>query len=469
MVHLLRLALACFLLLAGLPVHALVPAQSQWTVGYGGKTCTAGDPVAAAQDCFTQGWPGRTITNCRITSGGTSGTYAGGYCHQGHYDDAWGASKGAASCPANSIPAGGTNCACSTGYVEVGGLCLNGDKNACFSYSVQGLLPGGALTQEYRYQGNVADGTLMCSDAPSLSAGKGCKVIFSRDAYLDYGGGHSVTEGTLSMSPDANTVDQSCNLGPGENPEPKSPEEKCSKGYTGTVNGVEVCVEKVPDSGNDGGGYNNDQTETDDGTNTTRTTRDKQTSCQGGNCTTSTTTTTRVTNNATSTSTTSTSTSTTTQNQATYCKENPGSKLCGGGDGKDSVFAGSCGAGFKCEGDAIQCAIAQDQHRRACAMFDDKSPESELYELEKAKGRDRDVTKTLPGNETVNVANQLSQENLLVGAACITDLSVNVWGADVVLPFSKICPALQYLGWILVAVASLAAFRIVSGTAKEEG
>lgn len=462
MVHLLRLVYgALALLLSSCPSHALVPATSQWTVGYGSPPCVAADPVSAAQACFERAWPGRTITNCRITSGGTSQNFAGGYCHQGQYDDAWGATKGAASCPANSIPAGGSNCACSTGYFEVGGLCLNGDKNACFSYSVQGLLPGGALTQEYRYQGNVADGTQMCSDAPGLSAGKGCKVTFSRDSFLDYGGGESVTEGTLSMSPDSNVVDQSCNLGPGENPKPKPPEEKCPDGYTGTVNGVEVCISKVPDSGNDGGGDNNDETETDNGTTTTRTTRDRQTSCSGGTCTTTTTTTTRVTNNSTGTSTVSTSTSTSTQPQAGFCKENPGSKLCGGGDGKDSLFSGSCSGGFQCEGDAIQCAMAQEQHRRACQLWDTEVPEYKLYEQEKVKtGK---VTENLEGNRDVDISAVLNANDQFLGAgACPADQVIDLGdGLSFSIPFASLCPFLAMLGHVIVVCASISAVYLV--------
>jgi len=124
-------------------------------------------------------------------------------------------------------------------------------------------------------------------------------------------------------------------------------------------------------------------------------------------------------------------------------------------------------AGFACEGDAIQCAIAKEQHRRACQLFDDESPESKLYNEEKAKGRTRDVTTDLPGNETIDLSTRLSRENVLGGGACIQDLSINVIGFGVTLPMSKICPSLQYMGMILVAIASLAAFRIVSAPGKE--
>jgi hypothetical protein len=67
----------------------------------------------------------------------------------------------------------------------------------------------------------------------------------------------------------------------------------------------------------------------------------------------------------------------------------------------------------------------------------------------------------------VNVSGKLSQANLLGGGRCINDLSITVWGTEVSLPFTKICPALEYMGWVLVAVSSLAGFRIVSGVARE--
>lgn len=139
----------------------------------------------------------------------------------------------------------------------------------------------------------------------------------------------------------------------------------------------------------------------------------------------------------------------------------------GDGDG-ESGFGGNCESGFSCEGDAIQCAIAKQQHIRACQLFDNESAESKLYNEEKAKDKNRDVTKDLPGNETIDIGSKLRSDNLLGGATCISDLSVTVVGFSVTLPMSKVCPVLGYLGWILVAVASLAAFRIMSGTTPKE-
>ncbi|MFI8616130.1 hypothetical protein ACIGHN_11535 [Acidovorax sp. NPDC077693] len=339
--------------------------------------------------------------------------------------------------------------------MQVGNTCeqANQDKLACFNLAGSGTLPGGVLAQEYRYQGNVADGSKFCIEAPGTTAGKGCTVTFSRDAYLDYGGGNSVTEGRISMSPDSNVVDQSCTLGEGQNPKPAPPREKCPNGYSGMVNGVDTCVNRVPDSGADGG--DKTESEEDNGTETRRVTTDKNTTCKNGVCTTVTTVTTTITNNSTGASSSSTSTSTTTKPQAGFCQENPRSKLCSDGDEKGSSFGGTCSAGFTCEGDAIQCAIAQEQHRRACKLFDDvDSQEYKLYQQEKSKTGKR--TGDLPGNETISFGSgRYDSSNMLGAGSCISDLTVDIMGKNVVLPLSNICPMLATLRLALLAFGAL--------------
>lgn len=131
----------------------------------------------------------------------------------------------------------------------------------------------------------------------------------------------------------------------------------------------------------------------------------------------------------------------------------------GDGDGNGSNFGGSCMAGFTCKGDAIFCAISKEQHRRACLLFDDKSPESELYAKE--KGKEGEQTKDLPGNRTEDMSNVINQSDAFGGGSCIQDISVVVMGQSMSLPVSKICPSLAYIGNILVAVALLLAIRIV--------
>ncbi|WP_422848878.1 hypothetical protein ACOYR4_05470 [Acidovorax sp. M14] len=280
------------------------------------------------------------------------------------------------------------------------------------------------------------------------SPNKGCKVTFDRVLFMDYGNGVSVSEGTLSMSPDSNLVDQSCDLSPSTNPPPI---EKCPNGYTGSVNGVEVCINKVPDSGVGG---ETDSTEENDGTQTRRVERDSRTECKNGNCTTTITTTTTITNNSTGASTSSTTTTTSTKPQAGFCQENPGSKLCSDGKDKGSSFGGTCANGFTCEGDAIQCAMAQEQHRRACKLFDDQTPESQLYNAEKGKTGKR--TGDLPGNETVAFGSSMyDASNILGPGTCISDLPVDVLGQTVSLPISQICPHLATLRLALLAFGAL--------------
>lgn len=145
--------------------------------------------------------------------------------------------------------------------------------------------------------------------------------------------------------------------------------------------------------------------------------------------------------------------------------ETPGGGNGGDGDGDgdgDSMFSGSCLQGFVCEGDAVQCAIAREQHRRACRLFEDKSKESDLYDAEVQKDGMRDVTKELPGNEEIDIASKLSSVDALGGGgACIQDLQLTVWHQSVDLPISRLCTVLAQLGYILIAVSSLAAARIL--------
>lgn len=115
--------------------------------------------------------------------------------------------------------------------------------------------------------------------------------------------------------------------------------------------------------------------------------------------------------------------------------------------------------GFNCDGDAIFCAIAREQHRRSCRLFDDKSPESELYDKE--KGKQGAQTKDLPGNREESMANRINMADALGGGQCIQDLNITVIGQSVSLPMSKICPSLAVIGNIMVAVALLLAVRII--------
>ena len=98
--------------------------------------------------------------------------------------------------------------------------------------------------------------------------------------------------------------------------------------------------------------------------------------------------------------------------------------------------------------------MAQEQHRRACKLFDDQTPESQLYNAEKSKTGKR--TGDLPGNETIAFGQSMyDSSNALGPGTCMSDLPVDVLGQTVSLPISQICPHLATLRLALLAFGAL--------------
>lgn len=374
-------------------------------------------------------------------------------------------------CEAGRERDGSGQCVCKAGTVEPPGgvgACVPGDDMQCDTFYAIGGTLGGWRTQERSFKADIAHGAKYCMEGQFPDQNKGCLVEFQRQAKYAYDG-VTISDGYFDK-PENKTSGFACTPGSAETPKPPD-NNPCPNGFPGTVNGLTVCVAEVPNAGIEPG---SSTTTVDDGTNTTTTRRETNTTCEVGRCTTTTTTTSTITNNSTGTSTTTTGTNTTTQSQTDYCKATPSAKLCGGpglpndggpggggggGEEEPGSFQGSCAAGFQCAGDALQCAIAREQHIRSCKLFDDKSPESELYELH--KGKEGNQTTDLPGNETVSIAGRIDMTNALGAGSCVSDRTVTVWGQSVVLPFSVICPSLGMFGQLLVAVSLLLAARIV--------
>lgn len=129
------------------------------------------------------------------------------------------------------------------------------------------------------------------------------------------------------------------------------------------------------------------------------------------------------------------------------------------GDGEKGSFGGSCDSGFTCKGDAIQCAIAYEQHRRACQLYVLKTAESELYYKERGKTGNR--TLTLEGNETIDINSRIDSTDVLGGGAGAQDYTFTIHGQQITIPFSALNPYLAAFGDILVAIAFLIAMRII--------
>lgn len=226
------------------------------------------------------------------------------------------------------------------------------------------------------------------------------------------------------------------------------------KGYCpGTYNGATIWVKCSSTNETTKTDNTTTKTETNGGSSTTGTTitsTTSKTSCDGSNCTTTTTTTTT---NPDGTKT--DKSETTSQAQADYCTRNPNATACKRPEGS---FGGSCTAGFSCEGDAVQCAIAREAYRRNCELLEKETPESTLGK-NIANGEDRPVGH--PGNspEIVNVSGNINQTNPY-GGSCPPDINLNVYGKTVIVPLSNACDIFKWMGYIAVAFTMYAAARI---------
>ncbi|MCZ8252249.1 MAG: virulence factor TspB C-terminal domain-related protein [Hylemonella sp.] len=355
------------------------------------------------------------------------------------------------SCPANAT-LNGTMCECASGYTESGNTCVPpAPVNQCTD-----LAAANTPTGEYSGKGGV--GTYRLCDTAGVSS--------SGDSAMP--GCVIEVEANFAVGPDGNRTwvgigkftGAKCSPDPGAPPAsdgepapPTSPDNgqpsNCPPGKVpGTVNGTQVCVDPGTSDPTSKKSTNTNTTTNPDGS-TTQTQQETTTNCAGPTCTTTTTTTTTTTpagGGAPSTETTTSS--------GTCTRGSPG---CGDEEEEPSRFGGSCAA-FSCDGDAIMCAVALEQHRRNCQLFVETSAESDLYESEKGK------TGPQYTSEDVNLSpSNFSQVNALGAAAqCITDRTVTVAGQSIVLPFSQVCSTLQHLGTVLMFISFLVAYRIVS-------
>lgn len=145
-----------------------------------------------------------------------------------------------------------------------------------------------------------------------------------------------------------------------------------------------------------------------------------------------------------------------------FCKQNPDAPLC---SEKESKFAGSCDGAFTCEGDAIQCAISQEQHKRNCELFEKKTTLSDLGDA-LGNGTDSGVNENPAkeaNRETINLPSSLDMSGGSITARCMSDKSVQVMSTTLIIPFSTICLYLEIMGKIVVAMSLLVAARIVGG------
>lgn len=167
-----------------------------------------------------------------------------------------------------------------------------------------------------------------------------------------------------------------------------------------------------------------------------------------------------------------------------YCSRNPLSPQCSGitnnGQGAQNVsggaaaaqcegeecppdasFGGNCASSFTCSGDAVQCAIAKDQHVRHCQLFEDPNPLSSVGG-EAMNGEAKPTGH--PGNSASSVSVAFSSSintTNTIGGGCPADYTFAYAGGSLTIPFGSACGEFQALGTMLVAFSMLAAAFIV--------
>lgn len=158
-------------------------------------------------------------------------------------------------------------------------------------------------------------------------------------------------------------------------------------------------------------------------------------------------------------------TTTETQPQQKFCEENPNSSIC-----KSSSFSdGGCTAPPACDGDAIQCAQANQAWKIKCNM--EKEPEDAAYVLGKTlagggsdpSGNPLDPSKVTEVSISGIVSGAAGQRTL--SGSCIASPSFTVLGRSFTFNTDLFCQFASIVGYLMVAASSIIAVRMVTSGA----
>jgi hypothetical protein len=145
-------------------------------------------------------------------------------------------------------------------------------------------------------------------------------------------------------------------------------------------------------------------------------------------------------------------TSTTDEPLSKFCQDNPSSPLC-----VQSAFAGACSS-VTCTGDAVQCAMAREQHRRMCEFFEPGGATVQAgQEAANGQAQPDGHPGANPQLGSIDFGSQIDTGNGGIAGSCPADAAFSVHGTTVTIPWSRACPYLEAFGNFAVAVAMLAA------------
>lgn len=143
----------------------------------------------------------------------------------------------------------------------------------------------------------------------------------------------------------------------------------------------------------------------------------------------------------------------------------PATEDCNGTPGS---FGGTCAAGFNCQGDAIQCAIAREIHMNNCKLYGDDDDPGSTFNQAKGGTDGFDPEELRNSAEQVNVGT-FNQSGFGWSRACPSDPSIQLafaGGAEFTIPFSRVCGPLGILSMAGVGITLLGCMVWVLGGRK---
>lgn len=149
-----------------------------------------------------------------------------------------------------------------------------------------------------------------------------------------------------------------------------------------------------------------------------------------------------------------------------------GGGQCTGTDCGSDSFGGSCLVPFTCDGDAVQCAIAMEQHQRDCLFYQPETQTGLWADGAKTLTtaiQDGDVPSWSPSHpsqvsaSTVDWGTTIDQSHV-IASNCPADQTFAVGSTQVAIPLSALCPYFGTLGNFIVAMTTVAcAFILFKG------
>lgn len=453
-------------------------------------------------------WAGYEVGGCG--SGGTACIAENPVCPAGYkLEGLQCVSDGPKQCSQGSELVDG-QCVCKPGYKQGDGACYPDPDAGCAGLQ-QWCSEKQGFRTEFEGRGQGAD--FFCHAAEKFVAGAGGGGSSWEPEFPNCSKGCMISSGSTTISAQDNSgqwwtkgsgkyVGSTCdpdvinklNEGTPEEKEVKPPSTKppgkCN-GQQGTYNGVEVCLpyEKVT---------GDDKSKTETGADGSKKETTTKTTCTYSQCTTET----KVVDKDKNGNTTGTTTTVVNAPKDEYCARNTASAVCkglnpndkgsgngtgtggtggtGGGngtggngngedDGDKSSFGGSCQAGFTCEGDALQCAMAREQHRRNCELFEKDTDANSLTNRAINGSDDKSADAMRDRAQQVSVGT-FDQAGLGWSSSCPADPSIplNFGGtsSEFKIPFSRICGPLSILSSAGVGITLLGCMVWVLGGKK---